>query len=93
MQTLTDDMPLTRSLDAADSKVGDETVILHLGSGTYFGLDPVGSRIWEILAERQTPAAIRARMLQEFDVSPEVLEADIRSFLESLLQHGILTPA
>ena len=26
-------------------QVGDETVILDLGSGMYFGLDPVGARI------------------------------------------------
>jgi len=27
-------------------RVGEDTVILDLASGTYFGLDPVGARIW-----------------------------------------------
>ncbi len=29
--------------DAMESRLGEETVILHLGSGTYFGLDAVGT--------------------------------------------------
>ena len=35
--------------------LGDETVILDLASGTYYGLDPVGARIWQLMAEGQTP--------------------------------------
>ncbi|MBT6210629.1 MAG: PqqD family protein [Woeseia sp.] len=31
--------------------VGDETVLLDLASGMYFGLDGVGKRIWESVAE------------------------------------------
>lgn len=31
--------------------VGDETVILDLASGSYFGLDPVGARVWQLLAD------------------------------------------
>jgi len=31
--------------------VGDETVILDLASGTYYGLDPVGARIWQLMSE------------------------------------------
>jgi hypothetical protein len=36
---------LTISTNAVARLVGDDTVILHLGSGTYFGLDAVGARI------------------------------------------------
>ena len=37
-------------------QVGDETVILDLASGTYFGLDPVGARIWALMGEGKTLA-------------------------------------
>lgn len=93
MTDLSDDTLLTRNDQAIESRVGDETVILHLESGMYFGLDPVGTRIWEILAGGATPAAIRARMQDEFDVAPEVLRADVQVFLESLLAHEIVRPA
>ena len=34
--------------------IGDETVILDLAGGTYFGLDPVGARIWQLIEEGNT---------------------------------------
>ena len=49
--------------------VGDETVILDLASGTYFGLDPVGARIWGLMGESKTLAEICGQMLEEYEVS------------------------
>ena len=46
------------SIDAVESSVGDETVILQLASGVYYGLDPVGTRIWGMLKQRMTPMEI-----------------------------------
>lgn len=34
---------------AIANAVADETVILHLGNGTYYGLDPIGAKLWEAL--------------------------------------------
>ena len=93
MTSLTDDTFLIRHPQASDSRLGEETVILHLESGVYFGLDPVGTRIWDILAQRATPAMIRETLLGEFDVAPEVLEKDIEGFLGSLLSHDIIRSA
>ena len=45
------DRHLAPSPDAAESAVGNETVILHLVNGTYYGLDPVGTRIWGLIKE------------------------------------------
>lgn len=84
---------IARSAEAMASRVGDETVILHLGSGTYFGLDPVGTRIWELLESPQSLEALHASLLAEFDVAAEVLWADIRAFLDKLFAHGIIVQA
>ncbi|MBP8283751.1 MAG: PqqD family protein, partial [Chromatiaceae bacterium] len=56
--------------------MGDETVILDLASGTYFGLDPVGARIWGLMGESKTLAEICGQMLEEYEVSREELERD-----------------
>jgi hypothetical protein len=81
---------LTPSPDAVDSGVGDETVILHLGNDTYYGLDPLGTRIWAMLKDGDQPPAIRGALLTEYDVEAGVLEADMRKFLSDLLAHDIL---
>ena len=65
-------------------QVGDETVILDLASGTYFGLDPVGARIWQLLTEGKTLSEICAVMLAEFEVAREDIERDVLNLAEEL---------
>ena len=51
-----------------------EAVLLDLASGTYFGLDAVGTRIWELLDQRQPLAAILDAILDEYDVEEHARE-------------------
>lgn len=84
---------LAPSPDAAESAVGDETVILHLKSGTYFGLDPVGTRIWELLKQGLRPLDICKRIVADYGVAGDVAEADARRFLTDLKANGIVEEA
>ena len=65
-------------------QVGEETVILDLASGTYFGLDPVGARIWQLMTEGKTLAEVCAIMLAEYGVTREDLERDVLRLAEEL---------
>ena len=82
---------LTISPNAIAKQVGDETVILHLGSGTYFGLDPVGARIWQLIGEGKSLDEIRDVVLGEYEVSCEDLERDIRSLIKDLLAQDLVS--
>ena len=75
---------------AIESSVGDETVLLNLENGTYYGLDPVGTRIWALLKEGHSPAAIGPLLVAEYEVEAEVIENDLRRFLTDLKEHGIV---
>ncbi len=66
-------------------KVGPETVILDLAGGTYFGLDPVGARIWQLMGEGLTLADVCTAMLEAYDVTREVIEKDVLA-LATLLE-------
>jgi len=57
--------------------VADEVVVLDLAAGTYFGLDPVGARIWQLMAEGQTLRDISEQMLAEYEVARDELERDV----------------
>jgi hypothetical protein len=72
--------------------VGEETVILDLATGTYFGLDPVGARIWELVGEGKTLSEVCDRMLEEYEVSREELEADTLKLAEELAARGLVRP-
>ena len=73
--------------------VGDETVILDLASGTYFGLDPVGARIWQLMGEGRTLAEISETMLGEYEVERAQLEADVLRLTGELLERGLVVLA
>ena len=73
--------------------VGDETVILDLASGTYFGLDPVGARIWALMGGGATLAEICATMLEEYEVEREQLEADVLRLAAELAERRLVAPA
>ncbi len=73
-------------------QIGGETVILNLESGTYFGLDVVGARIWQLIAEGKSVAETRAVMLVEFDVAEDVLDRDLEKLLRDLRDHHLLVP-
>jgi coenzyme PQQ synthesis protein D (PqqD) len=74
----------------ATRKVGDETILLNLETGTYFGLDAVGSRFLELLEQNGELAAAHSAMLEEFDVASKVLEADLLRLAEEMCAKGLL---
>ena len=61
-----------------------ETILLDMSSGMYFGLSPVASRFWKLLADGSTREEIHSILLNEFDVEPEVLNTDLDSLLGDL---------
>ena len=87
---LTRDARLKIPEQVVTRQVGDETVLLNLVSGTYFGLDPVGSRFLELLEAEGALEAVVARMLEEFDVTEAQLEADLLRLADEMLASGLL---
>jgi len=70
--------------------VGDETVLLDLSSGIYFGLDGVGKRIWESVADGQSLAQTVAVITAEFAVEQAQAQADVIAFTSDLVERGLL---
>ena len=64
--------------------VGGETVILNLETGIYFGLDPVGARIWQLLSDGSTLSGTCDALLAEFEASREDIERDVLGLVETL---------
>ena len=81
---------LVPSPHSVESAVGEETVILHLTNGTYYGLDSVGTRIWHMIKEGVAIPDICQRVAHDYDVDLATIEADARKFLADLEAQGIL---
>lgn len=75
---------------AAESAVGDETVLLHLVNGTYYGLDAVGTRIWAMLKGGVTTTNICLRLAEDYGIDLPTIEADVSDFLTDLVAQNIV---
>lgn len=69
-----------------------EGVLLQLDSGEYFGLDPVGQRIWTLITELGDLEAVLARLLEEFDVDADTMTRDLDSLVTELIDHRLVEP-
>lgn len=67
-----------------------EAVILDLKSGVYYGLNPVGARVWSLIQEPRTVGAVLETLLEEYDVEPGCCEAELFALLEDLAGRELL---
>ena len=68
----------------------EEAVLLNLDSGLYFGLDPIGTRIWNLLAEGQSLPQIVSTIMAEYEVDNEQCKADLLKLLGDLEAQGLV---
>ena len=81
---------ITISDQALSQEVNGETVILDLNSESYFGLDEVGTRIWQLLQEHGDVQKTFDTMLEEFDVDADTLAEDMRKLLDDLEEKELI---
>ncbi len=71
-------------------ELGSEAVILNLNTGTYFGLDAVGTRLWNLVAEHGSTSSAIQILLAEYDVEEPRLKKDVETLIDQLLAKGLL---
>ena len=87
---MTLDTTLTVPPQVMSRRVGDETVLLDLASGLYFGLDGVGQRIWRAVADGKKLSETVDIIVAEYDVDQDQATADVLQFASTLLERGLL---
>ena len=82
---------ITISEQALSQVVNGETVILDLKSECYFGLDEVGTRIWQLLQEHGDVQKTFDTMLEEYDVDANTLASDMKNLIGDLTEKGLIS--
>ncbi len=80
----------TLGKDAVFRELDGEAVILDLGSGTYFGLNAVGTRIWQLIDQHGRLAVVLDHLCQEYDAEREVLQRDLLELVGRLADTGLV---
>ncbi len=75
--------------DVVFRELDGEAVVLNLESGMYFGLDEVGTRIWQLVEEHRSLRRALDALIAEFDASDSQLERDLLRFVEQLCAKGL----
>jgi hypothetical protein len=73
------------------SKIDNEIVMMSIENGEYYGLDEVGSRIWELIAKPIVVEELIIALLDEFEVERQDCEKETFEFLEELNSKNLLT--
>jgi hypothetical protein len=76
----------TLSAHALFRDLGGEAVILDLDSGTYFGLNAVGTRIWQLIEQQGRLDAVFEELCREYDAAPDRLESDLLELVSRLAE-------
>jgi hypothetical protein len=74
------------SKDAVFRDLDGEAVILDLAAGTYFGLNAVGTRIWQLLERHGRLQEVHDVLRQEYDAPSDVLESDLLGLVARLVE-------
>lgn len=82
---------ITVSTEVLSQEVSGETVLLDMQSESYFGLDEVGTRIWQLLQEKDDLQAVFDAILGEYDVEADQLESDLKELLCGLEEAGLVS--
>lgn len=79
------------SPEALFQDISGEGVILDLKSSSYFGLDEVGVRVWQLLQANPDLNAACQTLLNEYEVDAQQLEQDLHKLLTQLVEAGLVT--
>ncbi len=88
---LNKDSTVYRNPEMLSSNMDGEKVMMSIENGEYYGLNQIGSRIWELIETPKTIDDLVGKLTDEFDVSPEICENDVMVFLRELLEKNLIT--
>jgi coenzyme PQQ synthesis protein D (PqqD) len=76
--------------DVLVSQLQDESVLLNVRTQSYFGLDQISTRCWELLTSSDSIEDACAALAQEYDVDADTLRQDVARLVDTLVERGLL---
>jgi len=77
--------------DVVSCDLVDEPALLNLKTGIYYGLDPIGARIWKLIQTPQQLNDILETLLNEYEVEENRCQEDLIELIEQLIEKELVT--
>jgi len=84
------DFILRRKQDQLFSEIDGEVVMLSVENSEYYGMDKIGSRIWQLIEKPVTLKQLIGILLNEYEVPEEQCKEDTLKFIEQLLEKDLV---
>jgi len=82
------DTLIKRSDELVHSDMDGETVMMSIEQSQYYGLDSVGTRIWDLIEQEMRVRDICAALMTEYDVAELQCQQDVIKFLQDMVEHN-----
>ncbi|MEI9992436.1 MAG: PqqD family protein [Rhizomicrobium sp.] len=90
---ISEEAVVSRNPGLMTAAVHDETMMMDIEGGKYYGLDDIGSAIWQRLEAPQTFAALIDGLAAEYDAERNVIAADVARLLALMAEHKVINLA
>jgi len=81
---------VARSGGLIESEIDEEIVALNIETGTCYGLNGVGSRIWSLLEKPVPISEICATLIAEYQVEPDTCQRDVIELMKELSRENLI---
>jgi len=82
---------IVRDAGVVEAEIDNEVVAINIETGNCYGLNPVGSRIWNLIAAPVRIGDVCAALISEYQVQPGTCEQQVLSLLEELRAEGLVS--
>jgi len=82
-------MTLRLKAGVSTARVDGETVLLDPVSGAYYGLDPIGSRMLDLMLTGNGPVDVGAVLSREYAAAADDIARDAEALAASLVKAGL----
>ncbi len=85
------DSVVRRTNEIVTGNIQNEIVMMSIENGKYYGMNPVGSRIWELIENKVKVSSLCKALQKEFDVQSTVCRSEVLTFLNTLYAKNLLS--
>jgi len=79
-----------RNSRTISGRLHDEMVMMDIEQGKYFSLNPVATRIWDLLENPMTPEEICGHLAEEYEVEMLQCRAEVGELVKEMERLGLV---
>jgi hypothetical protein len=83
------DRVVVRGVDHLETELDGQTLMLSIQQGSYFAVSDTAQRVWQLIAKPASVRSVAARLLEEYDVSPEQCATEVSELVDALVARGL----